>query len=94
MLPSSVIFQKQTMAQESNDSLWCNFVKKIFFIMKKAYACLQYVCNNCVKFQTACLKTVGKIDYTIFRGDGRTDGWTNLLSDRQTLSSLGHKKDY
>ena len=56
-----------------------NFVKNDIFLFKKADAHLQYVCNDCAKFQIDCLITVRGVDYTNFLEgtDGRTDGQTD-----------------
>ena len=41
-----------------------NFVKNDFFACEKSHAHLQYAYNNCEKFQTDCLRTLGGVVYT------------------------------
>ena len=40
-------------------------MRVFFFLFKKAGAHFQYVCNNCAKFQTDCLKTVEEVAHKI-----------------------------
>ena len=58
--------------------------KIIFFLIKKAGSHLQYVCNNCAKFQVDWLKLWEElIIQTLYRRDGRTDEKMDGKTDGQ-----------